>query len=368
MSSELIAPARATSRCRSSATAPARSSHLCERECSIQRQHQKLDRDRAEPDLPAADARAARRGGGARWPRPCATAVSARSSSWSTPTPSDAFRLHRGQSAPAGRAHRDRGGDRPRSGARAACGSPPARRWPTLGLRRRRPEAARLCDAAARQHGDHGPDGAAQPTGGVLARCSSRRRGRASASTASAMPATAPAPRFDSLLAKVIVHAPGRSLHDVAARRPRAPCASSGIEGVATNIAFLAAPCCAHDAMSGRNRDRDTTCVDRSTSQRAGRRPREWCGRAAPCFAATVRTGGPGALEAHVARAAPDGHGRGRRADAGHDRQRSRSRRRVVRAGQPLAVHGSDEDGASRQRRRRRRVRRVMVGAGDDVR
>ena len=65
-----------------------------------------------------------------------------------------ALRLHRGQSAPAGRAHGHRGGDgrRPGAGAAAARRRRDAGR---TGLPRRRAGAARLCHPGARQHGDH---------------------------------------------------------------------------------------------------------------------------------------------------------------------------------------------------------------------
>ena len=53
-------------------------------------------------------------------------------------------------------------------------------------------------------------------------RRSSRRPARACASMVSAMPATGPAPRFDSLLAKLIVHSPGGDWADVVPRPPRA--------------------------------------------------------------------------------------------------------------------------------------------------
>ena len=170
-----------------------------------------------------------------------ATAASAPSSSWSTAQ--RRLLLHRGQSAPAGRAHRHRGGVGRRSGAGAVA----AGRRRVAGRARPRSErrAARPCDPAARQHGDHDARTARPSRAAARSARSSRRRGRACASTPMAMPATAPIPNFDSLLAKVIVHAraelrrragAGRArAGDVPASRARRPtspsCAPAGRQG-----------------------------------------------------------------------------------------------------------------------------------------
>ena len=77
-----------------------------------------------------------------------------------------------------------------------------------LGLDAGRVPAPRgLRDPGARQRGDHGAGRRGAPGRRHARPPSSRRRARACASTPSATPATAPSPRFDSLLAKVIVHA-----------------------------------------------------------------------------------------------------------------------------------------------------------------
>ena len=119
-------------------------------------------RGRAEP---VAERRLARRASSTpprNWRRPPTTTISAPSNSSSITTPDKrqgerpGVRLHRGQSAASGRAYRHRGGTRPRS--RAVAARSRGRRH--AGFARSGaglyPEAARLCDAAPRQHGGDG--------------------------------------------------------------------------------------------------------------------------------------------------------------------------------------------------------------------
>ena len=221
--------------------------------CSIQRRHQKLV-EIAPARLADGAARAAHeaavRDGRAR----SATAASAPSSSWSTTTRSTdgALRLHRGQPAPAGRAHGDRGGHgldlvQPQlalaGGAHA--GRPRARRRPTCPAPRGFAIQCRVnMETMARRR-----RGAA--AGGTLTRFEPPSGPGVRVDT-SATPATAPAPRFDSLLAKLIVHSPSASLADAVAQGRRGRWASSGSRASPTNIRVPAG-----DPAPSRRRRRD---------------------------------------------------------------------------------------------------------------
>ena len=159
-------------------------SHLWERECTIQRRNQKLIEVAPSPSL--SDGLRARIIDAARQ-----LAAAAHYDNLGTfeflvdgeVTVGDPrVRLYRGQSAAAGRAHRDRRGARRRSGEVAARG----RRRRDSGLARpgaiRRPGAARLCHAASHQHGSDGREGRDQAdrrdTRGVRSAVRPRRAGR----------------------------------------------------------------------------------------------------------------------------------------------------------------------------------------------
>ena len=189
-------------------------SHLWERECTIQRRNQKLIEVAPSPSL--SDALRARIIDAAK--ELAAAANYDNLGTFEFLVDDDArasdhgVRLHRGQSAAAGRAYRDRGGARPRSRAVAARGR--GRRHarlarPGAGLY---PEAARLCDAASRQHGSDGRDRRRPGRPAARSRCSTCRPARAFASIRSAIPVTGPALPSNSLLAKVIVHSTGGEL------------------------------------------------------------------------------------------------------------------------------------------------------------
>ena len=191
--------------------------HLWDRECSLQRQRQKLVEIAPAVGLPealrAGDAAGAAvtLGAGGALPQPRHDRVPGRRAARREPP----LRLHRGQRRACRSStrspRRSPGLDLVRA---AAARSPAARTLADLGLTQaQRAGAARRGDPGAGQPGDHDRRRPARPAGGVLDRLRAAVRARACASTASATPATAPAPRYDSLLAKVIVHGrrPGRA-------------------------------------------------------------------------------------------------------------------------------------------------------------
>ncbi|WP_028134511.1 acetyl-CoA carboxylase family protein [Bradyrhizobium japonicum] len=103
---------------------------------------------------------------------------------------------------------------------------------------------------------------------------------------------------FDSLLAKVIVHTPGEAWHDVVAKASRA-LREFRIDGVVTNIAFLQAVLAHPDFKTNRIA---TDFIDRNIAKLVEAAD----GAAKPLYFAAVERSGAHA-EAHVAQVVPEG-------------------------------------------------------------
>ena len=222
--------------------------------------------------------------------------------------------------------------------------------------------------------------------------CSSRRRARAARRHASAMPATATSPRFDSLLAKVIVHrraaatSPTRSAKAVPRAR-RVP-----HRGRADQHRLPRRACCAirtsrPDGVDTRFVDEHMRRAARRSAATAGallrRRARPSRGAGWPARGSTRRSArrprprqaraGRGRVRQTPPTRTRRGRGRAARvavrgADAGHDRQRRRrARATTVRAGQPAAGHGSHEDGARDPAHRSRGIVRASRSSRGDT-
>ena len=211
---------------------PGEVTHLWERECTIQRRHQKLVEIAPSPGItPALCARSDRRGDCRIARERALRRLSAPSSFWSMPRRRRRRRVcvYRGESALAGRAYRDRRNHRRRSGqaaararrgrstladragaasirparaaSRSSCGSTP-NRWPRTD--RAHPRAARSA--------------AFEPPSGPGVRVDTLRP----------IPATRPTRSFDSLLAKLIVHSPSPGFRRCGHQGLSRACASSG--------------------------------------------------------------------------------------------------------------------------------------------
>lgn len=104
---------------------------------------------------------------------------------------------------------------------------------------------------------------------------------------------------FDSLLAKVIVHSPGEAWHDVVAKAARA-LREFRIDGVVTNIAFLQAVLAHPDFRTNRIA---TDFIDRNVAKLVEAAD----GAAKPLYFAAAERSGAHAAEAHIAQVVPEG-------------------------------------------------------------
>ena len=353
-------------------------SHLWERECSLQRRHQKLVEIAPAPHLDPTAARRPRSPTPCGWRPTCATAASGRSSSSSTPTPAATSFIEANPRLQVEHTVTEEvlGIDLVRAQLELAGG----RTLAELGLDQATVPAPRGIAVQCRVNMETmAADGTARPA----AACSPRSRCRpapATAPTRSATPATARARASTRCWPRSSCTRPRPTCADAARRRPTGRSPSCAIEGVADEhrrscrrildhpdvVAGAATTRFVDDhiaeLVAGRRRPGAPLLRRRAAAAAAAPRPGRRQGRRRrPAGRARLRHGP--ARPDRRRRAAPPGRRRARRAGrhdrraraaAGHGRRRSTSPT-ATRSRRPAAArHGGDEDGARRRRHRGR--------------
>ena len=224
---------RGTSRCRSSPTRPGEVVHLYERDCSVQRRHQKVveiaPAPNLDPDTRDADVR--RRGR----VRPL-DRLRQRRHRRVPPRRGRPLRLHRDEPAHPGRAHGDRGGHRHRPRRHAAADRRRARRSPSSACARsdiRTAGFALQCRITTED-----PANGFRPDAGTITAYRSAGGTGVRLDGGTIFVGAEVSAHFDSMLVKLTCR--GRDL-PIAVRRARRALAEFRIRGVSTNIPFLEA-------------------------------------------------------------------------------------------------------------------------------
>ena len=209
--------------------------HLFERDCSLQRRHQKVIEESPAPGLPEDDARGDGAGGGRGGARRSAMSAPARSNSSSTPRAGcgpGQLLLPRDEHAAAGRASRHRGDHRPRSRGmavprrrRRAAAAAPGARSGRPAMRSRRGSTPRIRSTAS------------CPRRGASMRCASPE-GEGLRVDSGVEAGDEVTPFYDSMIAKMIAHGADARR---GARPARRGAGGAVVIGPKTNLAFLRA-------------------------------------------------------------------------------------------------------------------------------
>ena len=329
--------------------------HLFERECSIQRRHQKLARGVAVAgDLRATRTAMLRRGGrgGTRH------RLRERGHRRVRRRPRRALLLPRGQHAPAGRAPRDRARDRPRP-----------RRAPAPGRRGRH---ARRVGHRGDVHAATRSRSGCTPRTPTTTTSPTRAASRASRSPltdgvrvdAGYATGSVVSTSYDAMLAKVIAWAPTSASRPPGGSRRR--CAGARLHGVTTNRDLLVGRARDDEFLEGANRHRVPRAPRRRRADRGGRATptSRCCCVLAAHLAAARATGAVAAAERHARGVAQ----RRTRRPAPH-LPAARRRPRGLDHRAPTALAGVDaRRRADRVRRRRGRRARAVAASSTAAR